>query len=214
MTFSDKQVQLLNEPINKNNVQERFADKEKTFKLSYVEGWHVIKEANRIFGFDGWNSETVDLKIVYEDQKVVSYIAKVKITVGDVVREGTGAGHGRMGGVSDKHESAVKEAETDARKRAFMQFGDQFGLSLYDKHQAWAKESSTTKVKPPIKTEPPKRDDGEVLAKQFIAFVKKNPSKEKLKVLKTNLSSRFAAGDITESQRDEVLQAILEVEDK
>ena len=70
------------------------------------------------------------------------------------------------------------------------------------------------KKKPAVKTEPPKRDEGEVLAKQFIAFVKKNPGKEKLKVLKTNLSSRFAAGDITESQRDEVLQAILEVEDK
>lgn len=212
MTFSAKQVQLLNEPINKNNVSERWADKEKTFKLSYVEGWHVIKEANRILGFDGWNSETVDLKMVYADEKVVSYIAKVKITVGDVVREGIGAGHGRMGGIGDKHESAVKEAETDARKRAFMQFGDQFGLSLYDKHQAWAKESSTTKVKPVIKTEPPQREGGEALAKQFIAYIKNNPNK--IPEVKKRLEDNCQQGKLNETQKDQIMEVILEVEDK
>ncbi len=34
------------------------------------------------------------------------------------------------------HESALKEAETDAMKRAFMTFGNPFGLALYDKTQA------------------------------------------------------------------------------
>jgi len=33
------------------------------------------------------------------------------------------------------HESAIKEAETDAMKRAFMTFGNPFGLALYDKQQ-------------------------------------------------------------------------------
>ena len=33
------------------------------------------------------------------------------------------------------HESAIKEAETDAMKRALMTFGNQFGLALYDKDQ-------------------------------------------------------------------------------
>ena len=215
MTFSDKQVQLLNEPIKKANVSTRWGDKKQTFQLSYVEGWHVIKEANRIFGFGGWSSETVDLKFISEDSSSITYIARVKITVGNVVKEGVGAGHGRMGGIGDKHESAIKEAETDARKRAFMQFGDQFGLSLYDKHQAWAKESSTPKAKPAIKTEPPKaKGDGESLTKQFLASIKKNPGKEKLAGLKTNLSDRFADGSITDEQRNEVIQAILEVEDK
>ena len=215
MTFSDQQVQLLNEPIKKANVSTRWGDKKQTFQLSYVEGWHVIKVANRIFGFGGWSSEKVDLKFISEDSSSITYIARVKITVGNVVKEGVGAGHGRMGGIGDKHESAIKEAETDARKRAFMQFGDQFGLSLYDKHQAWAKESSTPKAKPAIKTEPPKaKGDGESLTKQFLAFIKKNPGKEKLAGLKTNLSDRFADGSITDEQRNEVIQAILEVEDK
>jgi DNA repair and recombination protein RAD52 len=34
------------------------------------------------------------------------------------------------------HESAIKEAETDAMKRALMTFGNPFGLALYDKEQA------------------------------------------------------------------------------
>ena len=33
------------------------------------------------------------------------------------------------------HESAIKEAETDAMKRALVTFGGRFGLSLYDRHQ-------------------------------------------------------------------------------
>jgi hypothetical protein len=33
------------------------------------------------------------------------------------------------------HESALKEAETDAMKRALMTFGNPFGLALYDKEQ-------------------------------------------------------------------------------
>ena len=33
------------------------------------------------------------------------------------------------------HESAIKEAETDAMKRALMTFGNPFGLALYDKQQ-------------------------------------------------------------------------------
>jgi hypothetical protein len=33
------------------------------------------------------------------------------------------------------HESAIKEAETDAMKRALVTFGNAFGLALYDKSQ-------------------------------------------------------------------------------
>ena len=32
--------------------------------LSYIEGWHAIAEANRIFGFDGWNRETLESRCI------------------------------------------------------------------------------------------------------------------------------------------------------
>ena len=38
------------------------------------------------------------------------------------------------------HESALKEAETDAMKRALMTFGNPFGLALYDKQQRSAEQ--------------------------------------------------------------------------
>lgn len=121
--------------------------------LSYIEAWHVIAEANRVFGHLGWNRETIMIQHVSKTEKEkedfdyktkqkytyiqyeIGYIAKVKITVGNVTREGTGAGSGISKSLADAHEGAAKEAESDAMKRAFMTFGHPFGLALYDKEQ-------------------------------------------------------------------------------
>jgi DNA repair and recombination protein RAD52 len=112
-------------------------------KGDYIEGWHAIAEANRIFGFDGWTRETVRLEQVAQyERKIgqdkkdgwsVTYIAKVRVTAHGVVREGSGSGHGIGVDLGEAHESALKEAETDAMKRAMMTFGNPFGLALYDK---------------------------------------------------------------------------------
>lgn len=118
--------------------------------MDYIQGWHAIAEANRIFGFDGWTRETVYNKEVarypakigkgqYEkDGWKVCYEAKVsiKVFIGNddyVERTGTGHGTGQMTDLADCIEGAAKEAETDAMKRALMTFGNQFGLALYDK---------------------------------------------------------------------------------
>jgi len=166
MNLTKEQVNALNQPIDKANVSERWADKRKTLKLAYIESWHVIREANRIFDYD-WSSETIKMDLVHADNFCVTYIARVRVIVNGIVKEGYGAGHGRGERVpaGDKHESAVKEAESDARKRALMQFGDQFGLSLYDKEKNWQKttppvnndlDSNTTPTK--TKQQPLKSD--------------------------------------------------------
>ena len=138
MNLTKEQVNALNQPIDKNNVA--FRSGGGSLKLAYLESWHVIREANRIFDYD-WSSETIRMDLVHADLNCVTYIAKVRVIVNGIVKEGIGAGHGRGKNVpeGDKHESAVKEAESDARKRALMQFGDQFGLSLYDKEKNWQK---------------------------------------------------------------------------
>jgi len=117
-----------------------------------IEGWVAIREANRIFGFDGWQRETIELRCVAKSQRPigrdqkpgwgVTYIARVRIRLGSqtngatsLVREGSGAGHGIDVDLGLAHESALKEAETDAMKRALMTFGNPFGLALYDKQQ-------------------------------------------------------------------------------
>jgi hypothetical protein len=65
-----------------------------------------------------------------------------------LVREGTGAGHGIDVDLGQAHESAIKEAETDAMKRALMTFGNPFGLALYDKQQREVTSSASPHERP------------------------------------------------------------------
>lgn len=141
MPFTSEQVAALSANLDGSRVKSR---KQGGRDVNYIEGWHAIAEANRIFGFDAWCRETVDIRCVAERERTiggskpgwgVSYVAKVRVTVGGVTRDGTGAGHGIDADLGQAHESAIKEAETDAMKRALMTFGHPFGLALYDKSQ-------------------------------------------------------------------------------
>ena len=112
-------------------------------KGDYIEGWHAIAEANRIFGFDGWSYTLMECRCVSErDRPIgreakpgfgVSYTATVRVMVDGMTREDVGAGHGYDVDCGAAHESAIKEAVTDALKRALRTFGNPFGLALYDK---------------------------------------------------------------------------------
>ena len=114
-------------------------------KGDYLEGWHVINEMNRIFGFDGW-SYTIDLtrdaleKDDTKGQWQAAYTCVCTLTVetdkGNVVRQDVGFGSGFAKQVGDAIEGATKEAATDALKRAARTFGNPFGLALYDKSRA------------------------------------------------------------------------------
>jgi DNA recombination protein Rad52 len=140
--FTAEQRAALAAPLDRANVRQR--EKGRT-SVSYLEGWRMIAEANRIFGYDGWHRQTVFTDCVFKSERLigrdqkpgwgVTYIARVRVTVGPLVREGTGAGHGIDVDLGQAHESAIKEAETDAMKRALMTFGNPFGLALYDKSQ-------------------------------------------------------------------------------
>jgi hypothetical protein len=136
MGFSAKQLQALRRSLNKRYVRTRQANGR---ELSYLEGWYAISEANRIFGFDGWNRETVDSRCVLARENrgsfLAIYIARVRITVhaegATIVREGHGSGEGRGTSPGEVHDIALKAAETDATKRALATFGRPFGLELY-----------------------------------------------------------------------------------
>lgn len=158
--FSESQVASLESPLARETVKQRA---QAGRKFSYIEGWHAIAEANRIFGFDAWDREVVEIKCVAErERKIgsdrqreghqVSYLARVRVTVhaGDMTirREGVGYGSGIDADLGAAHESAAKEAETDAMKRALVTFGNPFGLALYDKEQA---EVAPAAAQPPPK---------------------------------------------------------------
>ena len=136
MGFSAKQVQALRRNLDHRHVRTREANGR---ELSYIEGWYAITEANRIFGFDGWNRETLESKCVLARENrgtfLAIYVARVRITVhadgATIIREGHGTGEGRGASPGEVHDIALKAAETDATKRALATFGKPFGLALY-----------------------------------------------------------------------------------
>ena len=136
MAFADTQVRKLRSKLKPAHIKTRESD---GITLHYVEGWHVVAEANRIFGFDGWDRESVTSTCVWTKQTglrfAAAYVTRVRITVraGEerIVREGCGAGESNAASPGQAHEFAAKAAETDATKRALSTFGNSFGLSLY-----------------------------------------------------------------------------------
>jgi DNA recombination protein Rad52 len=136
MALEAQQIRKLKAPLRSRHIRTREVDGR---TLSYVEGWHVIAEANRIFGFDGWDRELVEQACVYTkqlgDRFNAAYTARIRVTVQagerSIVREGSGAGEASASSPGQAHELAMKAAETDATKRALMTFGNAFGLSLY-----------------------------------------------------------------------------------
>ena len=150
--MKEETIKILEEKLNASNVATR---SQGGMNLSYIESHHAIREANRAFGFDGWDYEIVELSKVSEEKNtngnnVIGYIARVRVRVGDIIREDVGFGSGISKMLADAHEGATKEAVSDAMKRALRTFGDIFGLALYDKKQEHVeKTSAKTSAKKP-----------------------------------------------------------------
>lgn len=140
MSYSIKEIEdKLKAKLDPANVKSR---EQGGAKVQYIEGWHAIQTMNDIFGHANWDRETVHIKQVcqYENKNsnhVIGYEAKVRVIVtiegNEFVREGTGFGSGIAKDLFSAIESAGKEAETDAMKRALMTLGNPLGLALYDK---------------------------------------------------------------------------------
>ena len=113
-------------------------------KGDYLEGWHIINELNRVFGFDGWSYRIELIRDALTEgtdsngkpQWQAAYTCICTLTVGETTRQDVGFGSGFAKGVGDAIEGATKEAATDALKRAARTFGNIFGLALYDKSRA------------------------------------------------------------------------------
>jgi len=140
MAFAESQVKALAGKLRARHVKTRISGGK---TLSYIEGWRAIDEANRIFGFDGWDRETLESKCIWQSASrgaaSCAYTAKVRIRVRandtTVTRDGSGTGQARGNNPGEAHEIAFKAAETDATKRALATFGNRFGLALYDAEQ-------------------------------------------------------------------------------
>ena len=138
--FNDKTNQVLGYAIENSRIKSR---QKGNITLSYLEGFDIIETANRVFGFGNWDYSTklevVSQEINQNQNNVICYKALVNVVVHDishaklVSREDVGFGTGISKTLADAHEGGAKEAVTDAIKRCFRSFGNQFGNSLYDK---------------------------------------------------------------------------------
>jgi len=142
MTFTPEQIEALKAPLDPKHVKKPSG----SFgpKGDYLEGWHVINEMNRVFGFDGW-SYTIELsRDALEkgkdsrgnEQWQAAYTCVCTLTVRATTRQDVGFGSGFAKQIGDAIEGATKEAATDALKRCARTFGNIFGLALYDKSRA------------------------------------------------------------------------------
>jgi hypothetical protein len=145
MALTELQIRQLRAKLEAKHVKTRNAN---GTNLHYVEGWHVIAEANRIFGY-AWDRRTLASNCVWSGASgqfyAAAYTAKVRVSVraGDtkIIREGSGTGEGKAPTPGQAHDLALKGAETDATKRALATFGNPFGLALYDREQVGVRKS-------------------------------------------------------------------------
>lgn len=138
---------------------------------SHVSQQDVTAHLIRVFGFGGFDTEIISVECVFEDAHVdkkgevtpgrfdVCYRASLRLTVKDeagrVVAQyedgSTATAQNQTRG--DAHDLAYKSAISLAKKRAAINLGDQFGLSLYNKGQTDALVRGTL-VKPEPDAEP------------------------------------------------------------
>src|SRR5262245_19104497 len=158
--FTSEQRALLEGKLDKANVKQRRGANGKA--VSYLEAWTIIDTANEVFGFGNWDAETVEMRREHEPVQippseehpkggvVVTYSAKVRVTVHSqdgsrkVVRERSGGHRGFGPTVGQAVEDCIKAAETDATKRAFVTFGNIFGLALYEQRNVAPKHRHVT----------------------------------------------------------------------
>ena len=153
MAFTEAQLKNLEAKLNSKYVKTRRVH---DTTLAYVEGWYVIAEANRIFGYDAWDRHTFSTRCVWSgstsSQYGAAYIAKVRIAVRagalTITREGCGSGQAKASSPGEAHELALKAAQTDATKRALATFGNPFGLALYDRELAGVTNRKSLMPKP------------------------------------------------------------------
>ena len=164
--FDKNQLTILAQELDSNRIKTR---EKGNISLSYIEGFDVIDTANKVFGFGNWSYSISKLDQVSQElnqnqNNVVCYKAVVQIQIHntnhtlDVNRQDVGFGTGVAKSLADAHEGSAKEAVTDAIKRCFRSFGNQFGNSLYDKTKNHQNQDSSYQQNQNYNQRPPQNN--------------------------------------------------------
>lgn len=135
MGLNDKQYEQLLKPLNESRVAKRG---QAGRQLSYLESWDVKAHLIRIFGFGGWNWNVTTAELAFEEKTERNWSVGYKV-IGELFipvlmcsYTEAAVGSAQLPQRGEAHDMAVKTAESDALKRAAINLGTQFGLSLYN----------------------------------------------------------------------------------
>jgi recombination DNA repair RAD52 pathway protein len=142
MALNSKQQEILLKGITTSRVASRRGGGGKS--LSYLEAWDVKAHMIRMFGFAEWSWDVLSCDVAYaieptdtERNWKVGYkvVGRLTILATGATYTEAAVGMANLPDVGEAHDMAVKTAESDAFKRAAINLGDQFGLSLYKNGQ-------------------------------------------------------------------------------
>jgi DNA recombination protein Rad52 len=129
-----RQQEILLKGINGDRIAQRKGGGGRS--LSYLEAWDVKAHMNRIFGFLNWSADVSTAELAYEDNSDgrwnVAYKVILTLRVNGASYTEAAVGSATLPSRGEAHDMAIKTAESDAFKRAAINLGDQFGLSLYN----------------------------------------------------------------------------------
>jgi recombination DNA repair RAD52 pathway protein len=118
-----------------------------------MEAWDIKAHMIRVFGFGLWSWDVIDADLVFEEKGDRNWEVGYRV-IGSLRIHQTGAsyteaavGIASLPSRGEAHDMAVKTGESDAFKRAAINLGDNFGLSLYKNGQT-APVVIDTMVKP------------------------------------------------------------------
>lgn len=137
MALTPQQYEQLLKPLHPSRVAKRSGGGGR--QLSYLEAWDVKAHLIRIFGFGGWSWRVTDTELAFEEKNEKGQWNVGYKVVGSLVIESlyctyteAAVGSSTLPQRGEAHDMAIKTAESDAIKRAAINLGTQFGLSLYD----------------------------------------------------------------------------------
>jgi recombination DNA repair RAD52 pathway protein len=131
-----RQYEQLLKPLNESRVAKRG---QAGRQLSYREAWDVKAHLIRIFGFGGWSADVLESTLAFEDKNEkgqwnVGYKVTLRLSIPtlECTYTESAVGSANLPQRGEAHDMAIKTAESDALKRAAINLGTQFGLSLYN----------------------------------------------------------------------------------
>jgi hypothetical protein len=145
--LTPQQIQVLTMALDPKRTAQR---KQSGSTLTYMEAWEIRRTFNRVFGFGGWSEEILDSRLIKVETDVpkrdrngtitghtafrVTMQTRTRVRIHQLGASYDGEAMSTQAGaiVGDVGDFALKTSASDALKRAAMNLGTQFGLSLYN----------------------------------------------------------------------------------